>query len=70
MGHEDLVPSRTELMFLFGGQAKVSWSLVPSAAITVMYLGSVSPHTYSVAGSCCPKRDNRATIPRDPCETR
>lgn len=40
----------TVLMFLPGGQSKVSLSLV-AAAITVKYLGSTGAHTYSVAGS-------------------
>lgn len=57
--------SGLSLMFLPGGQFKVSLSLV-AAAITLKYLGSASPHTYSIAGSCCPKRVNRATTLRIP----
>lgn len=59
----------TALMFLPGGQSKVSFSLV-AAAITVKYLGPTGSHAYSIAGSFCPKRENRATTCRDPCGTR
>lgn len=51
----------TELMFLLGGQTKVSWILV-ATAITKKHLESTSlTPTYSIAESCCRKRENRAT---------
>ena len=58
------------LMFLPRGQTKVSLNLVAAAITMKYYLGSASPHAYSVTGGCCPKRENRTTTPQDPCGTR
>lgn len=61
---QQVVWTKLSLMFLPGGQTKVSWSLVGCCN----YLTTTEvPHTYSIAGGCCPKREDRATTPKDLC---